>query len=107
MLKIKKGDTVKVIAGKDKGKKSTVLQVIDNSVNTFLIVEGVNMIKKHVKANPNSGEKGGIVEQEARIHISNVAFYNTTSDQIEKVGFKTLADGKMVRFGKKSNQDIL
>ena len=101
MNKIRKGDKIEVLAGKDKGKQGTVLEVrADNRV----IVEGVNMVKKHVRPNPNVGETGGIVDREAALHISNVALVNPASGKGERVGFKVLGDGKKVRVFKKSGE---
>jgi large subunit ribosomal protein L24 len=102
MRKIKKDDDVIVIAGKDKGMKGKVLKVMDNK----LIVEGINVVKKHKKPNPNKGIKGGISEQEAPIHCSNVALLNPATNQPEKVGFKYLEDGRKVRYFKSSNEVI-
>ena len=90
MLKIKRDDEVIVIAGKDKGKRGTVQQVQDNG---RVIVGGVNMVKKHVKANPNRGTQGGIVEQEAALHASNVAIWNPKTQKADRVGFR-FEDGK-------------
>lgn len=101
MNKIRKGDKIEVLAGKDKGKQGTVLEVrADNRV----IVEGVNMVKKHVRPNPNAGEPGGILDREAALHISNVALVNPASGKGERVGFKVLGDGKKVRVFKKSGE---
>lgn len=103
MRKIKKDDNVVVIAGKDKGVKGKVLKVLANSK---VIIEGVNIVKKHKKPNPNKGIQGGINEQEAPIHCSNVALINPATNQIEKVGFKYLEDGRKVRYFKSSNEVI-
>ncbi len=101
MHKIKKGDNIEVLAGKDKGKQGTVLETrTDNRV----LVEGVNMVKKHVRPNPNKGETGGIVDQEAPLAISNVALVNPVTGKGERVGFKILEDGKKVRIFKKSGE---
>jgi large subunit ribosomal protein L24 len=101
MNKIRKGDKIEVLAGKDKGKQGTVLEVrADNRV----IVEGVNMVKKHVRPNPNAGETGGILDREAALHVSNVALVNPASGKGERVGFKVLGDGKKVRVFKKSGE---
>jgi large subunit ribosomal protein L24 len=101
MNKIRKGDKIEVLAGKDKGKQGTVLEVRDDN---RVLVEGVNMVKKHVKPNPNIGETGGIVDREAALHISNVALVNPASGKGERVGFKVLGDGKKVRVFKKSGE---
>ncbi len=102
MLKIKRDDEVIVIAGTDKGKRGTVQQVLDNG---RLIVAGVNMVKKHVKANPNRGTQGGIVEQEAALHASNVAIWNPKSQKADRVGFR-FEDGKKVRFFKSNGETL-
>ena len=102
MLKIKRNDEVIVIAGKDKGKRGSVQQVLDNG---RLIVAGVNMVKKHVKANPNRGTQGGIVEQEAALHASNVAIWNPKSQKADRVGFR-FEDGKKVRFFKSNGETL-
>jgi large subunit ribosomal protein L24 len=94
MNKIRKGDDVVVIAGKDKGKRGTVLTRVNDE---RLLVEGVNRVKKHVKPNPMKGQPGGIVEKEMPIHISNVALFNPTGKKADRVGFRTLDDGRKVR----------
>jgi len=101
MNKIKKGDKIEVLAGKDKGKQGTVLDVRDDN---RVLVEGVNMVKKHVRPNPNVGETGGIVDREAALHISNVALVNPATGKGERVGFKVLGDGKKVRVFRKSGE---
>ncbi|MBA2654471.1 MAG: 50S ribosomal protein L24 [Gammaproteobacteria bacterium] len=102
MRKIKKDDTVIVTAGKNKGMKGKVLKVLKEAV----IVEGVNVIKKHIKPNPAKGVQGGIKEQEAAIHCSNVALINPATNQPEKVGIRFLEDGRKVRYFKSSNEVI-
>ena len=102
MLKIKKDDEVVVIAGRDKGKRGDVLQVLDNGK---LLVGGINMVKKHQRPNPNLGQQGGIVEQEAPIQISNVAIWNDEDEKADRVGFKE-QDGKKVRVFKSSQKVI-
>ena len=92
MLKIKSDDEVVILAGKDKGKRGKVRKVLDNDK---LIVSGVNMIKKHTKANPQAGVAGGIVEKEAPIQGSNVAIFNPTSSKADRVGFKVEGDRKL------------
>ena len=94
MSKIRKGDDVVVLSGRDKGKRGTVLQIIENS---RILVDNVNVIKKHVKPNPNRGETGGIIEKEAPIQISNVALFNPNSNKADRVGYKLLEDGRKVR----------
>ena len=106
MKRIKKGDEVIIIAGKSKGHVGKVLRVIDDGI----VVEGGNLIKKHVKANPQQPEnKGGIITREAALHVSNVALYNPISKKADKVGFKYLEnDGvnKKVRYFKSNNEII-
>ena len=102
MRKIKQGDQVVVLAGKDKGKQGTVLRVIEEKV----VVEGVNMVKKHTKANPNKGEPGGILDKEMPMDASNVAIYNSASGKADRVGIKTLEDGRKVRYFK-SNGEVV
>lgn len=103
MRKIKKGDDVIVIVGKDKDKRGNVLRVTDDD---RVIVENCNMAKKHVKPNPNTGEAGGIVEKEMPMHISNVALFNPTTGKADRVGIKTLEDGKKVRYFKSNNEVV-
>ena len=100
MKKIRKGDKVMVLTGKDKGKQGTILSMLEDRV----LVEGVNMIKRHTKPNPNKGVTGGIVEREASIHISNVSLHNPATNKGERVGFRTMQDGSKVRFFKKSGE---
>jgi len=101
--KIRKGDDVIVIAGKDKGKRGSVLRVRDDE---RLLVEGINSVKKHVKPNPVKGEAGGIVSKEMPIHISNIALFNASSKRADRVGFKVLEDGRKVRVFK-SNGEVV
>ena len=103
MNKLKKGDDVIVIAGKDKGRRGTVLKVL---VNGRVLVENVNMIKKHTRPNPNKGETGGIVQKEASMEASNVMLYNPRSKKGDRVGFKVLEDGRKVRFFKSDNEVV-
>jgi large subunit ribosomal protein L24 len=102
MQKIRKGDDVIVIAGKDKGKRGTVLKVLDEQ----LVVENVNMVKKHQKPNPQRGIAGGIVDQEMPLHISNVALYNPQKGAADRIGIKVLEDGRKVRVFK-SNGEVV
>jgi large subunit ribosomal protein L24 len=101
MHKIRKDDRIIVLTGKDKGKQGTVLRVLPND---RVLVESVNMIKRHTKPNPNKGVTGGIVEKEASIHISNVALYNPVTSKGERVSFKIMQDGTKVRFFKKTGE---
>jgi large subunit ribosomal protein L24 len=102
MLKIKRDDEVIILAGKDKGKRGKVRQVLDNDK---LVVSGINMIKKHTKPNPQAGVAGGIVEKEAPIQGSNVAIFNPTSSKADRVGFKVEGDRKF-RIFKSSGEAI-
>jgi large subunit ribosomal protein L24 len=101
MRKIKKGDDVIIISGKDKGKRGTVLRMIDSDL---VVIEGVNKVKKHQRPNPNKGSTGGIVEMEKPIHISNVAIYNPSTQKPDRVGFKILDDKRKVRCFKSNGQ---
>jgi large subunit ribosomal protein L24 len=101
--KIRKGDDVIVLAGKDKGKRGTVLRVIDDE---RIVVENINLAKKHVKPNPAKGEPGGIVEKEMPLHLSNVAVFNPTTGKGDRIGFKSLDDGRKVRVYK-SNGEVV
>lgn len=102
MRKIKKDDDVIVIAGKDKGNRGSVLRVLDD----HLLVSGINKVKKHQKPNPMKGLNGGIVEMEMPIHVSNVAIYNAASKKADRVGIKTLEDGRKVRVFRSSGEQI-
>ncbi|MCK0538558.1 50S ribosomal protein L24 [Alcanivorax quisquiliarum] len=102
MRKIKRDDEVIVIAGKDKGKRGKVTKVLANG---RLVVAGVNIVKKHMRANPQRGVQGGIVEKEASLHHSNVAIWNPASEKADRVGFR-VEDGKKVRFFK-SNGEVV
>ena len=103
MNKIRKGDEVIVITGRDKGKRGTVALRKDDS---FLVIDGVNLVKKHVKPNPMKGEAGGIVEKTMPIHQSNVAIFNAATGKADRVGIKTLEDGSRVRVFKSSGEEI-
>jgi large subunit ribosomal protein L24 len=104
MNRIKKGDEVIVIAGKDKGRRGTVLRV--NEPDDQVLIEGINVVKKHQKPNPNSGVQGGIVDQERAIHVSNVMLFNPATGKGDRVGVKTLEDGRRVRFFKSNNEVV-
>ncbi|MGD9786655.1 MAG: 50S ribosomal protein L24 [Sulfuricellaceae bacterium] len=103
MRKIRKGDDVIVIAGKDKGKRGNVLRVLDGDQ---LLVEGVNKVKKHQKPNPMKGQAGGIIEKEMPIHVSNVAMFNPALKKADRVGVKVLEDGRKVRVFKSNGEMI-
>lgn len=103
MARIRKGDQVVVLAGKDKGKRGQVLRVASAD---RLVVEGVNRVKKHEKPNPYLGRTGGIVEKEMPIHISNVGLLNAGSQKPSRVGFKTLDDGRKVRVFRPSGEMV-
>ncbi|MBI1775012.1 MAG: 50S ribosomal protein L24 [Proteobacteria bacterium] len=98
--KIKKGDKVVVVTGRDKGKQGEVLRV--DRIRYRVLVQGVNTVKRHTR--PRPGDPGGIVEKEAAIHISNVAHIDPKSGKPTRVGFKTLADGRKVRFARRSGE---
>ncbi|MGC4029672.1 MAG: 50S ribosomal protein L24 [Steroidobacteraceae bacterium] len=103
MKKLRKGDEVVVLSGKDKGRRGAILQVLPDG---RLVVEGVNVAKKHQRANPQRNIQGGILEKEMSLHVSKVAIWNPGSAKGDRVGVKTLADGKRVRF-LKSNAEVL
>jgi large subunit ribosomal protein L24 len=103
MQKIRKGDNVVVLSGRDKGRKGAVIQVLADG---RVVVESVNMVKKHTKANPQAGKPGGILEKEMPLPASKVAIWNPSAKKADRVGFKLLADGKKVRFFK-SNGEML
>lgn len=103
MKKLRKGDEVIVLTGKDKGKRGTVLGVVGERK---LDVEGVNLAKKHQRPNPNKGVEGGIIDKRMPIDVSNVAIYNPQTDKADRVGFRVLEDGRKVRFYKSTNEVI-
>jgi large subunit ribosomal protein L24 len=103
MNKIRKGDQVIVLTGRDKGKRGTVKQRVDEQL---LVVEGVNMVKKHVKPNPMKGTTGGVIDKTMPIQQSNVAIYNPATSKADRVGIKLLADGKKVRVFKSNGEEI-
>ena len=103
MNRIKKGDEVIVTAGKDKGRRGSVLQVFKDD---RVMVESINMVKKHTKPNPMQGLEGGIIEKEMPMHISNVMLFNPATSKGDRVGIKTLEDGKKVRYFK-SNGEVI
>jgi large subunit ribosomal protein L24 len=101
--KIRKGDEVIVLAGKDKGKRGHVLHVVDDE---RVIVENINMVRRHTKPNPHRDIGGGIVEKEAPLHVSKVALFNRATDKPDRVGFKTLEDGRKVRYFKSTGEVV-
>ena len=103
MEKIRKGDEVVVISGKDKGKRGTVLVRVDAD---HVVVEGVNRAKKHVKPNPMKGVAGGIVDKDMPIDLSNVALFNHATKKADRVGFKVLEDGRKVRVFKSNGEPV-
>lgn len=103
MNKIRKGDDVIVLAGKDKGKRGVVLSRVGGQ---HVLVEGVNRVKKHVKPNPMRGQAGGIVDREMPIDVSNIALFNPSAGKADRVGFKQLDDGRKVRVFKSSGEVV-
>jgi len=103
MNKIRKGDQVIVLTGRDKGKRGTVSLRVDDEK---LVVDGINMVKKHVKPNPMKGTTGGVVDKTMPIHQSNIAIFNAATGKADRVGVKILDDGKKVRIFKSSGEEI-
>jgi large subunit ribosomal protein L24 len=103
MRRIRKGDEVIVIAGKDKGRQGKVIRTVGEN---RVLVEGINMVKRHTKGNPNAGVSGGIIDREAPLDISNVMLFNPTTQKGDRVGFRVLGDGRKVRFFK-SNDEVV
>ena len=103
MRKIRKGDDVVVLTGRDRSKRGTVLRVVDAD---HLLVEGSNRVKKHQRPNPAKGETGGIIDKEMPIHISNVALFNPATKKADRIGIRQLEDGRRVRFFK-SNGEVV
>ncbi|QJC57869.1 50S ribosomal protein L24 [Polaromonas vacuolata] len=103
MNKIRKGDEIIVLTGRDKSKRGTITQRIDDS---YVLIEGLNLVKKHTKPNPLKGTVGGIVQKSMPIHQSNIAIFNAASGKADRVGIKLLADGKKVRVFKSSGEEI-
>jgi large subunit ribosomal protein L24 len=102
MNKIRKGDEVVVIAGRDKGRRGTIVKLLGDQV----VVENINMVKRHTKPNPQRNVQGGIVEKEAAIDLSNVMLWNPVAKKGDRVGLRTLADGRKVRFFKSNNEVV-
>ena len=103
MNRIKKDDEIIVIAGKDKGRRGTVLRVLENGK---MLIENVNVVRKHQKPNPNAGIQGGIIEKEMPLDPSNVMLFNPITNKGDRVGIKTLEDGRRVRFFKSNNEVV-
>jgi large subunit ribosomal protein L24 len=103
MNKLKRDDEVIVITGKDKGKRGSVTRILTND---RVIVAGINMVKRHTKANPNAGQAGGIIEKEASIHVSNVALFNAAANKADRVKIQVSEDGAKKRVFKSNGQDI-
>ncbi|VAW57278.1 LSU ribosomal protein L24p (L26e) [hydrothermal vent metagenome] len=103
MQRIKKGDDVIVTTGKDKGRRGKVMQLLKND---RVMVENINMVKKHTKPNPMAGLDGGIIEKEMSIHISNIMPFNPASSKGDRIGIKTLEDGKKIRIFKSNNENV-
>jgi len=103
MRKIKKGDDVIVITGKDKGKRGTVLRVY---ADERVVVENVNLAKRHTKGDPNRGVAGGIIEKEMPLNVSNIALFNPVTKKADRVGIRVLNDGRKVRFFKSNNEVV-
>ena len=103
MQRIRKGDEVVVLAGRDKGKRGTVLRRVDGD---HVVVEGVNRVKKHQRPNPMKGINGGIVDKDLPIHVSNVALFNPATKKADRVGAKTLQDGRKVRVFKANDEQV-
>ena len=103
MLRIKKGDEVVVISGRDKGKRGTVLRRVDTE---HVVVEGVNRVKKHMRPNPMKNVTGGIVDKDMPIHVSNIALFNPATQKADRIGFKALDDGRKVRVFKSNGEQV-
>ncbi|ACL73393.1 50S ribosomal protein L24 [Thioalkalivibrio sulfidiphilus] len=103
MQRIKQGDDVIVTAGKDKGRRGTVVKVLTDD---RVVVQNINMVKKHQKPNPTAGQPGGIIDKEMPIHVSNVMLFNPAKGKGDRVGFKTLEDGRKVRYFKSDNEVV-
>jgi len=103
MKKIRKGDEVIVLTGRNKSRRGKVLRVLEHD---RVIVEGINVVKRHTRPNPQQGQAGGIIEKEAPIHVSNLALYNAATSKADRVGFRTLDDGRKVRYFKSSGEVV-
>jgi len=102
MNKIRKGDEVVVTTGRDKGRRGTVTKILEGRV----VVEGINMVKRHTKPNPQRNVQGGIIEKETSIDLSNIALWNPVTKKGDRVGIRTLADGRKVRFFKSNKETV-
>ena len=103
MRKIRKGDSVVVITGRDKGKRGDVARVVDAE---HVVVNGINTVKRHTRPNPLKNQPGGIVTKEQPIHVSNVAIWNPVTQKADRIGFRTLDDGRKVRYFKSNGEQI-
>jgi large subunit ribosomal protein L24 len=103
MKRIRKGDEVVVLAGRDKGKRGTVLRRVDAE---HVVVEGVNRVKKHERPNPMKGQTGGIVDKDLPIHLSNIALFNPATQKADRTGVKSLEDGRKVRVFKANGEQV-
>ena len=103
MQRIRKGDEIVVITGRDKGKRGTVLR---RAGEEHVVVEGVNRVKKHQRPNPMKGVTGGVVDKDMPIHVSNVALFNPATQQADRVGFRVLPDGRKVRVFKSNGEQV-
>lgn len=99
--KIKTGDQVKVLAGRDRGRMGTVLRMVSDD---YVLVEGINIVKKHTRGNPQAGTQGGIIEREAKIHRSNLSLLHPVTNKAGRIGFKTLENGRKVRVFKSDGE---
>jgi large subunit ribosomal protein L24 len=103
MQRIRKGDEVVVISGRDKGKRGTVLRRVDGE---HLVVEGINRVKKHQRPNPMQGQTGGIIDKDMPIHVSNLALFNPATQKADRVGFKLMPDGRKVRVFRSNGEQV-
>ena len=103
MQRIRKGDEVVVISGRDKGKRGTVLRRVDGE---HIVVEGINRVKKHQRPNPMQGQTGGIVDKDMPIHVSNVALFNPATQKADRIGFKVMSDGRKVRVFRSNGEQV-
>jgi large subunit ribosomal protein L24 len=103
MQRIRKGDEIVVISGRDKGKRGTVLRRVDAE---HVVVEGINRVKKHQRPNPMQGQTGGIIDKDMPIHISNVALFNPATQKADRIGFKVMSDGRKVRVFRSNGEQV-